>query len=467
LLSGLKELASRSLRRREPSLTPETRIACFREVLHAGNAALGFRAAIEQALAAGRRVSGARVRSLVAGATVQCYRMVVQLNRMTGDRHRKLLPIFAALRAAISRQLDLTLAPLATDSAIAFDMLHASAGGTAGQRGATPAGARQALREDMPHGYGVSETVCGAATRARGIDGRVTATRTTVTACTSQLEDLARVAELIVPLTRSGRLASDYSVRRCRTIYDIVLFCQQAAVEAMFDLGDHALRHGGDLPKLVSHVPIDCRMIDLGGGVREGADFGKITIADVVSRPLRALWKGMADPRLCWHTARRLSIKGFMSTLVNYTFDQDARVRPMGAPSYAFVGADHVNLNSRVGYHFFTVDAKMGATREDNDAFLRFVGGSAGVEQRSRRACLVQRLLEAHGCETYRQADLLNARVGHRAADEMERAARLIGLVVGYANHLDVVLTSDGIVEAYVQEFMAGNIGFNGGLGHG
>jgi pyruvate,water dikinase len=277
----------------------------------------------------------------------------------------------------------------------------------------------------------------------------------------NHLERLARAAELIAPLTLRDRLASSYSPRRCRTVHDLIRFCHQATVEAMFDLGDRTLRRGGRLRKLVSEVPIDCRVFDLGGGVREGAD-EEIDIADVVSVPLRALWAGMTDPRLRWRTARPVSVKGFVSALVNYNFDQDARVRPMGEPSYAFVTADYVNLNSRIGYHFSTIDARICGAEESSYASFRFVGGSTGVEQRSRRARLIQRLLEAHGFETDCRADLVNARIRHRPRSEMESAMVLIGLVSGYVNHLDMALTSDGLVNTYVQEFMAGNVGFKG-----
>ena len=275
-------------------------------------------------------------------------------------------------------------------------------------------------------------------------------------------ERLAAVADLIVPLTLRDRMASGYSPRKCKTLHDMIRFCHQATVEAMFDLGDRTLRRGGKLHRLVSDVPIDCRVFDLGGGLRDGVTGDDVTLADVTSRPMRALWLGMTDPRLRWRMTRPVSLQGFMSALVNYNFDQDSRVRAMGEPSYAFISGDYLNLNSRVGYHFSTVDSRVGDVVESNYASFRFVGGSTGVEQRSRRAMLIQRLLAAHGFETDCKADLVNARLRHKPAAEMEAALTLVGLVTGFVNHLDMALTSDALVRLHEEKFMAGEYGFKG-----
>lgn len=279
---------------------------------------------------------------------------------------------------------------------------------------------------------------------------------------TPALKRLASVAEFIVPLTLRDRLASGYSPRKCETLHDIIRFCHQSAVEAMFALGDGALRERTPVHRLVSTVPIDCRLFDLGGGLREGVGSGDVTIEDVASVPLLALWRGMTDPRVRWRMTRPVSVTGFMSAVLNYNYDQDARVRAMGEPSFVFITADYVNLNSRVGYHFSTVDARVAEPPESNYASFRFVGGSTGVDQRSRRATLIQRILARHGFETDCKADLVNARLRHRSQEEMLRALVLVGLLTGFVNHLDMALTSDHLVDVFEDAFVAGRYGFKG-----
>jgi pyruvate,water dikinase len=274
---------------------------------------------------------------------------------------------------------------------------------------------------------------------------------------------LASVADRITPLTLRDRLASGYSPRACRTLHDIIRFCHQATIEAMFDLGDRALKRGERLRRLVTEVPIDCRLMDLGGGLEPGADQEEVSIEDIACRPMRALWAGMTDRRLRWNSERPVSFLGFVSAMVNYNFDQDARMRNMGEPSYAFITRDYLNLNSRIGFHFSTVDARVGEVVESNYVSFRFVGGSTGIDQRSRRASLIHRLLSARGFETDCRADLLNARLRHKPPQEMDDALFLVGLMMGYVNHLDMALVSDEVMTEYEQAFLAGDYGFSGG----
>jgi len=276
-------------------------------------------------------------------------------------------------------------------------------------------------------------------------------------------ELLRAVSELIVPLTLRDRLASGYAPRKCKTLHDIIRFCHQATVEALFELGDRALRDKQTVRRLVSAVPIDCRVFDLGGGLRPDASDDEVTIEQVTCVPLRALWRGMTDPRVQWRLERSISLRGFMSAVTNYNFDQDSRMRSLGEPSYAFVGADYMNLNSRIGYHFATIDARLCDEVESNYATFRFVGGATGVDQRSRRALLLQRLLAANGFETDCRADLINARIRHRPAAEMQQVLVLLGLIMGYANHLDMALTSDDALECHAAAFLRGDYGFKGG----
>lgn len=276
-------------------------------------------------------------------------------------------------------------------------------------------------------------------------------------------ELLRSVAEVIVPLTLRDRLASGYAPRKCKTLHDIIRYCHQATIEAMFELGDRALREKRTVRRLVSAVPIDCRVLDIGGGLVPEAGDDEVTVEQVTCAPLRALWQGMTDPRVQWRLERPISLRGFMSAVTNYNFDQDSRLRSLGEPSYAVISADYMNLNSRIGYHFATIDARLGEVVECNYASFRFVGGATGVEQRSRRALLIQRLLAANGFETDCHADLVNARIRHRPAAEMEQVLVLIGLIMGYANHLDMALTSDDALDRHSAAFLRGDFGFKGG----
>jgi hypothetical protein len=106
VMRQLTECLSRIVWKRRPALPDlDVRIACFREVLHANNAALGFLAGIQEAVEGERPLSAASVRRLVAGVTTQTYRMVSNLNRMTGDRYRAVLSRFHEIRTRVARRV--------------------------------------------------------------------------------------------------------------------------------------------------------------------------------------------------------------------------------------------------------------------------------------------------------------------------------------------------------------------------
>lgn len=357
----------------------EARIACFREILHANNAALGFLADIQEGIESTDHLSASDISKMVTGATVQTFRMISNLIRLSGDRkYRALLKLFDALKTKIANNIQLTPA-------------------------------------------------------------------------------LKSVAPLVIPLTLGDHHSSGYSLQKCKTIHDIIRFCHQATIEAMFDLGDKSLRRSHLPRRLVSQVPIDCRILDLGGGIKQNGKGNKVVLEEIVCRPMLALWRGMTDSRLHWGETRSISLRRFISAIVDYSFDLDARLRPMGEPSYVFITADYMNFNSRIGYHFATVDARVCDVIESNHAYFRFVGGSTGIEQRSRRALLIEQLLEIKGFETDRLADLVNARIQYRPPEEMEEALFEVGLLIGYVNHLDMSLVSDEVMLDYRNAFLAGN----------
>lgn len=277
------------------------------------------------------------------------------------------------------------------------------------------------------------------------------------------MRNLRAVSDLIVPLNLTGRLASAYRAKDCRSLHDIIRYCHQKSIQYLFDLGDAASRKGMEVRRLRSKVPMDLRVLDLGGGLRDDAPKdGEILLEHVACRPMRELWLGMTDERVSWTTPRSVSARGFLSSILNYNFDQDVSMRRLGEPSYAFITSDYLNLNSRIGYHFSTVDARVTEDVARNHVSFRFVGGSTGIEQRSRRALLIERILKTLGFETDRTYDLVNARLRHRPAEEMYQALRLLGLLMGFVNHLDMELVSDEVMLEYEAAFLRGDYGYKG-----
>ncbi len=139
--------------RREPRAALEERLAVYREVLQANNAALGFMARIQEALAGHQPLSAAEVRRLVAGITVQTYRMIANLDRVTRGKQRAARQRFEKLRAEIARRVEVTPALGPVPAIIALDSLDASLAEQVGQKSALLGEARRLFPEQVPRGF--------------------------------------------------------------------------------------------------------------------------------------------------------------------------------------------------------------------------------------------------------------------------------------------------------------------------
>jgi pyruvate,water dikinase len=134
-----------------PSL--DVRIGCFREVLHANNTALGFLAATQEAMEAERPLSPAEVRRLVAGVMTQTYRMVLNLNRMTGDRYRAALSRFHDVKVRVACRVELTPTLKPVGFVVPLEEVDPALAEMVGQKSAYLGEARRILPGHVPRGF--------------------------------------------------------------------------------------------------------------------------------------------------------------------------------------------------------------------------------------------------------------------------------------------------------------------------
>jgi pyruvate,water dikinase len=148
------ELLAKLFRRSKPPLPGlDRRIACFREVLHANNAALGFIADIQEALEAHGPISAVDVCRMVTGVTVQTFRMVSNLMRMTGEKYRDLLPRFNDLKAILAGKVELTPALRPVGLVVPLAEVGPCLADAVGQKSAYLGEARRILKAYVPDGF--------------------------------------------------------------------------------------------------------------------------------------------------------------------------------------------------------------------------------------------------------------------------------------------------------------------------
>ncbi|MEW6337408.1 MAG: PEP/pyruvate-binding domain-containing protein [Acidobacteriota bacterium] len=266
------------------------------------------------------------------------------------------------------------------------------------------------------------------------------------------------VHDRILALNLSDPLARTFRASACRSVHDIVRFCHEIAVAAMFRLGDTVSRGGRRVWRLESPVPLNLWLLDLGGAVPQDLRAKKRLKAEQVeSAPFQALWRGMGRQGVTWAGRSQVSLKAFASVLTASIHDARAPVRELGGANYLLVAPDYVSLNARLAYHFTMVDAHVGEAAENNFVNFRFRGGAAGVERRDLRARFLAEVLLRSGFGVDRRGDLVTAWLRRFPAAPSLVALELLGALTGCARQLDMLMTGEAAMRDYVDRFLAGD----------
>ncbi len=248
----------------------------------------------------------------------------------------------------------------------------------------------------------------------------------------------------------------------CRSAHDVLRYCHEKAIEAMFTLSDSVLdRSPQAARRLVAATPIRLFVVDLGGGVRVAASPpGEIRPEEIVSRPFRALWRGVNHPGVSWRREMAASLSGLASVMAGSLSAQSGARRALGEKSYLLAAENHMNLNSRLAFHFTLVDACLGDEANANYISFRFAGGGATRWRRNLRAIFLERVLKSLGFEADRRLDVVNAWHRKGSAEATERALDLLGRLMACSSQLDMYMESEETMEWYVEQFLKGNYRF-------
>jgi pyruvate,water dikinase len=96
--------------------------------------------------------------------------------------------------------------------------------------------------------------------------------------------------------------ASNFRPSGCQSAHDVLRYCHEKAIEEMFAAGDLSAGKSARLSRhLRTTVPVNIDVLDLGGGLASGSlPKGPVSPDEIVSRPFRALWKGVSHPAVTW-----------------------------------------------------------------------------------------------------------------------------------------------------------------------
>jgi pyruvate,water dikinase len=207
-------------------------------------------------------------------------------------------------------------------------------------------------------------------------------------------------------------------------------------------------------------------LIDLGGGLRVGLSARKAQPRDITCVPLNALLKGMTHKGVEWNRDIGMNWSGFASIMAESMVRKDPLVEDrMVGPNYAVVSHHYLNLTSRLGYHFATIDTYCGPVINDNYLTFHFKGGAADIGRRARRAMLLAEILKRLGLKVDQKMDLVRGQMKKYAMDQISGTLDMLGRLLGAVRLLDMVLSDDRQVQWYVEEFFKGNYTFSPSAG--
>ena len=232
-------------------------------------------------------------------------------------------------------------------------------------------------------------------------------------------------------------------------------------MQVMFCITDNMEPEKSVAIPLRAYVPLSILVVDLGNGLKTlepGRKFAEIK--DVTSIPFRALLKGIKHKEVNWQRDVGVSVRGLTSMIAESVIRDPMKEGRMGGPSFAIVADYYLNFNSRLGYHFTTIDTYCGDVVNDNYITFYFKGGAADIGRRSRRALLIKQILNRLGFNVDLKADRVRGEIKKYQREILEDKLDWLGRLLGSVRLLDMVLSENHQVDWYADQFMRGNYQF-------
>jgi pyruvate, water dikinase len=270
---------------------------------------------------------------------------------------------------------------------------------------------------------------------------------------------LKLISGFIIPLNLTDPNSPEFTPENCRTVHDIMRFIHERSYAEMFKISDFTTDYGTISVKLTASLPLDLYVIDLGEGLinheEVAADRRKITLEDVTSVPFKAILTGMLHEGLTHSEPRPVNLKGFFSVMGEQMLSpQGNGGQRFGEKSYAIISDKYLNFSSRVGYHYSILDAYCGPVPNMNYINFTFMGGAADYLRRSRRARLIQQVLQSIEFLVEVHGDRITARFSKQPEEIVTQKLDQLGRLLIYTRQMDMLMHTEQSVVQLAECFL-------------
>jgi pyruvate,water dikinase len=271
-------------------------------------------------------------------------------------------------------------------------------------------------------------------------------------------QSLKNASELIIPLNLLDPDGAGFTIENCKTNHDITRYCHEKAVKEIFSFGAEHRFSERTSKRLFVDVPMQYWVIDLDDGFSDNAseDDRFVRLENIVSTPMLALWRGMTA--IDWSGPPPVDTRGFMSIVFESTTDPAMLSSgPSGYKerNYFMVTKNFLSFQSRIGYHFASVEALLGDESVQDYLSFVFKGGAASIDRRVARARFLGEILEKRGFHTRVVQDSISARLDGSRRRSVEPGLEIVGYLLIHMRQLDMIMNTESSVAEYREKINA------------
>ncbi|MFW6357254.1 MAG: PEP-utilizing enzyme, partial [bacterium] len=268
--------------------------------------------------------------------------------------------------------------------------------------------------------------------------------------------DLQKILSMVRPLNLTDPDKENFSPEHCRTYHDILRFCHEKAVDEMFCLGQEYEGTETSGKRLVTGVPTQWWLINIGGGFKKQKTHDKVRLSEISSQPFLAVWEGMVSH--VWQGPPGADAKGLFSIMMESTMNRDLDLTgpsSFALKNYALVSGNFCSLNCRFGYHYSVLQTLCVEQARENYIRFGFKGGAADMSRKQLRLRLMSQIMEEIGFQIKTTEDSLRASFEGGSRQETLKRLKTLGYLIVHTRQMDMVMNNKNRFDYYKHKMQA------------